>query len=245
MRPTTSGSGAWTLSRSTTQFSGAVRSATNNLKKSARKRTHQWVRHSSFAVGEREDRRWRQANTFSAAEHNARMRAAEQFDRETKLPGKRNGALGHIGLEVLRLLLRRRNRTTGQLDPSYGWIAAELHRSRSAVARALARLKRHKFIDWIRRVQAIEEPGPDGQVVQQVSNAYFFDLPREAAALVARMRSRASAAVQSAITRCERSKRRDRAARAKTVAAAAAPTHGVESALARVYAQWKTDRENN
>ncbi len=30
------------------------------------------------------------------------MRAAEAFEHETKLPGKRNGALGGIGLDVPR-----------------------------------------------------------------------------------------------------------------------------------------------
>ena len=79
------------------------------------------------------------------------MRATEAFEHETKLPGKRNGALGSIGLDVLRCLLRLRGRKDGRLDPTYQWIADKMHKSRSAVVEAVARLKVCDFLDWIRR----------------------------------------------------------------------------------------------
>ena len=55
------------------------------------------------------------------------MRAAEAFDYETKLPGKPNGDLGAIGLEVLRRLLCLRSRTDRRLDSTYQWIADKIH----------------------------------------------------------------------------------------------------------------------
>ncbi len=115
------------------------------------------------------------------------MRAAEQFDRDGKQPGKRNGALGHVALEILRLMLRLRGRRGGRLDPSLKWLAVQLHRSRSAVAAALARLKAHGFIDWARRTRLVEDPARPDQYVEQISNAYFFALPGAAANLVRRM----------------------------------------------------------
>jgi hypothetical protein len=65
-----------------------------------RARSNSPVRRNSHNAGGSEVSLWRAHNTFPKTEHNARMRAAEAFDHETKLPGKRNGALGAIGLEV-------------------------------------------------------------------------------------------------------------------------------------------------
>jgi DNA-binding Lrp family transcriptional regulator len=199
--------------------SRAIGAVTGTLFKAPRTRTGQWVRNSSFHEGAREERRWKEENTFSPSEHNARMRAAEEFDRETRAPGKRNGSLGHIGLEVLRFMLRLRNRKTGRLDPSYSWIAEQLGRSRSAVAAALARLKEHGFLDWIRRTRVIEEPRDDGQYVEQISNAYFFSLPGKIAEQVRRMIRRPSEVVRRTSVEQERSQRRERATKAADGAA--------------------------
>ena len=144
-------------------------------------------RNSRHASENREIDLWRRYNTFSRAENNARMRAAEQFDRDTKRPGKRNGALGHVGLDVLRLMLRLRGKRGGRLDPSLQWIADELHRARSAVAAAIARLKAHGFLDWVRRSRPVDDPARPDQYVEQISNAYFFTMPERAAEFVRRM----------------------------------------------------------
>ena len=150
-------------------------------------RTGQQVHRYSYHEGERETRPWLQHNTFADSEHNARMRALEEFERSTRRRGRRNGALGHIALEVYRFLLRLRNRKTGRLDPSYDWIAKQLNRSRSAVARAIRRLKDANFLDWQRRTRPVEDPEPDGQYVEQISNAYFLTLREGAAELVRRV----------------------------------------------------------
>ena len=160
-------------------------------------RTGQPVRRGSKHAGAIERDRWRQYNTFGKDEHNARMRAAEQFDRDGKLPGKRNGPLGHIALEILRLFLRLRGRNGGRLDPTLAWIARELRRSRSAVAEALARLRRFGFVEWMRRTRLLENPTPDGQYVEQISNAYFLTQPKSAAEAVRRMLRRPSEAIRA------------------------------------------------
>lgn len=140
-------------------------------------RTYQPVRRKSYHAGERERRLWLQHNKFDRAEHNCWMTAAEQHDRESKQPGKRNGALGYTAKMVLRLMLRLRNRATGQLDPSYAWLARELSLSPSAVKAAIGRLQRAGLIDWIRRTQRVEDPERPNQYVEQISNAYFFTRP--------------------------------------------------------------------
>ncbi|MFV0625222.1 hypothetical protein ACBY01_14585 [Sphingomonas sp. ac-8] len=176
-----------------------------------RARTGQFVRRDSYHQGEREMRRWGECNTFSRGENNARMRAAEAFDHETKRPGARNGDLGHVALEVLRFMLRLRAHKTGRLDPSYGWMAQQLRRSRSTVIKAIARLKRHGFLDWIRRTRPVPNPRPGGQYVEQISNAYFLSMPAKAAAAVGRMTRAAAEATQRAVTAIERDKRQERA----------------------------------
>jgi hypothetical protein len=161
----------------------------SGLFRSHRPRTGQHVRRNSYHVGERETRAWVQHNTFRSDEHNARMRAAEKLERETKAPGKRNGALGYVALDLLRFLLRLRNRKTGQLDPSYAYLAKELNRSRSAIVAAAHRLKQHGFLDWIRRTQLVEDPASD-QYVQQIPNAFLLTLPRKAVELIGRVMRR-------------------------------------------------------
>jgi predicted transcriptional regulator len=164
-----------------------------------RPRTGQHVWRNSYHEGEREFRPWLQHNTFDNSDHNPRMRALEEVERSTRQKGRRNGALGHIALEVYRLLLRLRDRKTGRLDPSYDWIARVLNRSRSAVARAIARLKLAKFLKWQRRTRPVDDPEPGGQYVKQISNAYILELEGDAADLVRRIQRKPTGAMQRAM----------------------------------------------
>jgi len=111
------------------------------------------------------------------------LRAAEAYNREHKEAGRRNGPLGHVGLEVLRELYRLVDYKSGRLDPSIDFLMKKLRRSRDAVVRALSALKRHGFLHWIRRTEPTDNPGA-GPQVRQISNAYWFDLPAKAKALV-------------------------------------------------------------
>jgi hypothetical protein len=147
------------------------------------RRTFQPVRRNSYNVGEREHRLWRPVNK---REISARLKAAEWYDRQNKEPGARNGALGHIGLEVLRELYRIVDFKSGRLEPAIDTIMQRIKRSRAAVVRALARLKKHGFLDWIRRTEPTENEG-QGPQVRQVTNAYWFGLPQFALAFVKRV----------------------------------------------------------
>ena len=147
-------------------------------------RTGQPVRRNSYRVGDREHRFW---TRFDRAEFNARMRAAEQHDREGKQPGKRNGPLGAIGLEVYRELMRMVCWRTGRLEPSIATLCRRLARSTDAVVSALARLKAAGFLDWIRRYEPVEDPDPFGPQVKQATNAYKLTLPEAAAEFVRRL----------------------------------------------------------
>lgn len=151
------------------------------------RRTGQPVRHSSYDVGEREGFLWRE---IDASEINARIRAAEVYDRGSKMAGRRNGALGHVAIEVLAALYRLVDYKTGRLDPSIDTICLRIRRARSAVVQAMARLKQHGFLSWIRRTEPTGNKGP-GPQVRQISNAYVFGLPKAAAAFVGRLLRRA------------------------------------------------------
>ena len=62
------------------------------------------------------------------------MQAAEKYDRLKRLAHRRernnreNGAIGHVGLEVLRELLRLIDYKTGRLDPAIATLALRIGR---------------------------------------------------------------------------------------------------------------------
>jgi hypothetical protein len=180
------------------------------------RRTFQKVWRHSVDAGSREAKPWIQHNTFPEHEHNGRMRALEELERVTRGPGKRNGAAGQIALEVYRFLLRLRDRRTGRLDPSLAWIAAQINRARSAVARALMRLRDLKFLEWQRRTQPVEDPEPGGQYTMQISNAYILKLDGDAAELVARILRKPTEIVRRVRLALDRQRRNEETARLST-----------------------------
>lgn len=147
-------------------------------------RTFQPVRRNSYHRGERENRVWRPIDKKKIG---ATMRAAESFDRKHKEPGQRNGPLGHVGIEVLRQLLRIVDYRNGRCEPSIDYLMRSIRRSRDAIVRALARLKRHGFVDWIRRTEPTGIEDGTGPRVKQIPNAYWFKLPKVAADMVERL----------------------------------------------------------
>ena len=67
---------------------------------------------------------------------------ARRFERQTRRPGKQDGALGRNGLAVLHaLIFDCLNYASGRLDPSYARIAEKACISVRSVARGLASLK--------------------------------------------------------------------------------------------------------
>jgi hypothetical protein len=145
------------------------------------RRTGEPVRRHSRLRG-REGPFWR---PFDPKERGRMMVAAERFERVGREPGKRNGPLGPVGLEVLRELLRLIDFRTGRLDPAITTLMERLRRSKDAIVRALANLRAAGFLDWIRRY---EPTGNDeGPQVHQTSNAYRLSLPAAAARLLGRV----------------------------------------------------------
>lgn len=156
------------------------------LEPAKRTRSFQPVRRNSYHAGTREGRLWHRLGSNNRDARRliaARLKAAEFYDRSHKQVGKRNGPLGHIGLEVLRELYRIVDFKTGRLEPAIATICDRIRRSRAAVVRAMARLKEHGFIDWIRRSEPTHCEGA-GPQVRQITNAYGFGLPATAAAWV-------------------------------------------------------------
>lgn len=89
-------------------------------------------------------------------DRNARARLlqlAEGLERRTKAAGRRNGALGQIGLQVLRaLILRFHNSQSGLCCPSIFKLQLVTGLSRGAVCDALARLERSGIVRIVRRI---------------------------------------------------------------------------------------------
>lgn len=153
------------------------------------------------------------------------MRAAEEYDRRNKQPGKRNGPLGHVALEVYRELMRRIGWKDGRLEPSIATICGWVSRSVAAVTGALSRLKTEGFLEWMRRFEPVENPDPFGPQVKQATNAYRLTLPRTAAEFVRRLMRRPTKAQQDA------AERRDREARVRCVDAEHVDAEAVATAL--------------
>jgi hypothetical protein len=110
--------------------------------------------------------------------------AAKRYELVGRPAGRQNGPLGHVGLEVLELLANLVSFRSGRLEPSLHYLMAKLRRSKDAVVRALASLREHGFLEWLRRHEALELVEGPGPRVRQVSNAYRLSLPARAAQLL-------------------------------------------------------------
>ena len=143
------------------------------------------IRRHSRPLGRCEGTFWR---PFDPKDTGRFLTAAERYERAGRKKGERSGPLGAVALEVLRELIRMVDYRTGRLEPALTTIMRRVKRSKDAVVRALANLKKHGFLDWMRRW----EPTGDtqgGPPVKQATNAYRLFLPPAAVALLGRLAS--------------------------------------------------------
>jgi hypothetical protein len=112
--------------------------------------------------------------------------AAKRYELAAREAGSRNGPLGHVALEILEFMINLVDFRTGRLDPSLDYLMGKLKRSRDAIVRALANLRTHGFLDWLRRYVPTGNEGA-GPRVQQTSNAYRLSLPARAVRLLGRL----------------------------------------------------------
>lgn len=138
------------------------------------------IRRHSHLAGRCEGVFWRRT---SRQEARRIVLAARRYELAGRAAGRRNGPLGHVALELLDLLANLMDRRTGRLEPSLTWLMEKLRRSRDAVTRAMAVLRAHGFLDWLRRYEATGREGR-GPQVRQVSNAYRLLMPQRAARLL-------------------------------------------------------------
>jgi len=96
---------------------------------------------------------------------------ARRFERQTREPGKQDGAIGRNGLAVLHaLIFRFLDFSAGRLDPGYKAIAREACISMRSVARGLQKLKAAGVVNWLRRCA---QSFKDGRfTLEQETNAY-------------------------------------------------------------------------
>lgn len=144
-------------------------------------RARQPVRRHSRLLGRCESVFWRPT---SRQEVRRILLAARRYELAGRPAGRRNGPLGHVALEVLELLGNLVSFRTGRLDPSLDTLMRLLRRSRAAVVRALAALRAHGFLDWLRRYEPTGQTEGYGPRVRQASNAYRLSLPARAARLL-------------------------------------------------------------
>jgi hypothetical protein len=115
---------------------------------------------------------WARAQCVTKLDRNDKARIiylAERTELRTKGRGRKAGAIGQSGLQVLRCLLHQFHSTaTGQCDPSYTAIQARTGFCRQVVADALRRLEDTGMICVMRRLIR------DGWRVIQATNAYVF-----------------------------------------------------------------------
>lgn len=138
------------------------------------------VRRHSHMAGRCEGVFWRPTNRRAVRRI---VLGARRLELATRAPGRRNGVLGHVAIEVLDLLGNLVSFKSGRLEPSLAYLMQRLRRSKDAVVRALAALRVHGFLDWLRRFERIDCDGP-GPRVRQVSNAYRMVMPARALRLL-------------------------------------------------------------
>jgi hypothetical protein len=96
---------------------------------------------------------------------------AREFERQTRQPGKQDGAIGRNGLAVLHaMIFGFLDFRTGQLDPGYATLAREACISIRSVARGLQNLKLVGVLNWVRRCAASFKDGRF--TLEQETNAY-------------------------------------------------------------------------
>lgn len=140
------------------------------------------VRRQSHLAGSCEQAFWSRS---SRAEVQQILLAARRYELTGRQRGQRNGPLGTIALEVLALMANLVHYKSGRLEPSLAYLMTTLKRSKDAIVRALAALRTHGFLDWLRRFTPVEREGARPKI-RQTSNAYRLSLPARAALLLTR-----------------------------------------------------------
>jgi hypothetical protein len=140
------------------------------------------VRRDSYDIDDPRAQVWRRIEDGSKASGlawaDALLQTAEEFDVVHKKKGER-GPLQANGLRVLAAIVRRAlDFTSGRSEPELLTLVKWTGLSKPAVVGALARLREHGFLDWIRRSIRAGEKGQPGPQRKQTSNAYFFGFGR-------------------------------------------------------------------
>lgn len=162
-------------------FSAAAAKGLRNIQPG--RRTEQPVRRNSYDIDDRRAQVFRPIGdgTLKGALRwrDKFLQVVKEYDREMKEKGKRH-PIGANAIRVLEALLWHCgvDFRTGRLDPAIATIQEKTGFARKTVVDALARLKEHGFLNWVRRTERTgNEPG-QGPRVKQATNAYYFDMKR-------------------------------------------------------------------
>lgn len=136
-------------------------------------RTREPIRRGSHLAGRCEAMLWKPQKRRDLRKI---VLAAKRYERESRQPGKRVGALGSVAIEIIDYLANLTDAKTGRLEPSISYLMERLKRSRDAIVRGLQALRRHGFLEWVRRYVPSGNEGA-GPRLHQTSNAYRMLMP--------------------------------------------------------------------
>jgi hypothetical protein len=114
----------------------------------------------------------------------------EALDHATKEPGTRMGALGLSGRPCSTRCVRSSTTPAAASSRRSPRSRRRAKLGIRTVVRALRRLNDHGFLSWLRRTEALDNDGA-GPQVQQITNAYWFELRGRAKGLVRLLLGRA------------------------------------------------------
>jgi hypothetical protein len=151
------------------------------------------VRRGSYDVDDPRAKVWRPIGDGTVAGGLGWVEDLVQIAKEFDAQSRRESSRGHLtpyGITVLEALCRgnQLDFKTGKLDPAIAWIEKVTGFARKTVVDALARLKRHGFLDWVRRSRKTGNDRQAGPQREQETNAYFFDVGRLPRAALQRFR---------------------------------------------------------
>ena len=134
------------------------------------------------------------ASPVSREDHGWFRGAIEWDAKRLRIRGKVRTKLTLIDEAIMDYLWSLARRFQGEVWPSARRIAEEVGCAISTVHQAKRRLDSAGWLKWTRRCEPVGDLGVRGPQVRQITNAYRFLVPPEAAKLIAKWRARKAAA---------------------------------------------------
>lgn len=137
------------------------------------RRTDQPVRRDSYDVDDPRANVFRQVQG-GIAFVDAYLDVFDQWADMIKKKGEQHELNANCRKVLAALLRKCIDFKTGVCEPCIDTLMRLTCLARATIVRALARLAKYRFIDWVRRTVRTDNAPGEGPLVRQVSNAYFL-----------------------------------------------------------------------